>query len=99
MEGRRAKPTHEFDSSVSWDYFPVASRNRLRLPTVGDMSYARTPYDEPTTPAEMAGDCRVVGTVLDVPRQAGGVTSALPLGRTPVAVSDAAASLANRFSV
>jgi hypothetical protein len=75
------------------------------------MTYHRLPYDEASTPTEMAGDCRAVDLALHLPRQVTKVAKstfgAMPEGLVPqppaqvrrvsFAVSDAAAELAGTF--
>jgi len=72
------------------------------------MTYERLPYDDASTPTEMASDCRAVDRALHLPHQVTKVAkTAFPQGlvpraplqmrRVPFAVSDATAKLAGKF--
>jgi hypothetical protein len=71
------------------------------------MTYQRLPYDDASTPTEMASDCRAVDVALHLPRQVTKVArNALDgrvhqpraqVQRASIAVSDAAAKFAGRF--
>ncbi len=75
------------------------------------MSHARLPYDDASTPTQMASDCQAVNVALHLPRQftrvARSAFEAIPDGLVPqppapvkrasLAVSEAAAKLAGRF--
>ncbi len=65
------------------------------------MTYQRLPYDEASTPTEMASDCQAVGIALQLPRRvfhlAVSPQAPVRVQQVPMQVTDAAARFAGRF--